>query len=212
MTDPLGGARVVPVVVIDDPALAAPLGEALLAGGLGCAEVTLRTPAALAALRELAAQPRLLVGAGTVVTAGQAEQAVAAGARFIVSPGFSRTVVRRCRELGVPVLPGVATATELMAALDEGVELVKFFPAQALGGVPMLRALAAPFGGVRFVPTGGITAELLPQYLAVPAVAAVGGSWMVAPQLLRAKRFDEVTALTAAAVAAAGDGGGDATT
>ncbi len=212
MTDPLGGARVVPVVVIDDPALAAPLGEALLAGGLGCAEVTLRTPAALAALRELAAQPRLLVGAGTVVTAGQAEQAVAAGARFIVSPGFSPTVVRRCRELGVPVLPGVATATELMAALDEGVELVKFFPAQALGGVPMLRALAAPFGGVRFVPTGGITAELLPDYLAVPAVAAVGGSWMVAPQLLRAKRFDEVRALTAAAVAAAGDGGGDATT
>jgi 2-dehydro-3-deoxyphosphogluconate aldolase / (4S)-4-hydroxy-2-oxoglutarate aldolase len=211
MSELLGGARIVPVVVIEDPALAAPLGDALLAGGLACAEVTLRTPNALAALRELAADERLLVGAGTVINAGQAEQAVEAGAKFVVSPGFSPSVVRRCQELGVPVLPGVATSTELMAALDAGVDTVKFFPAQSLGGVPMLKALAAPFVGARFVPTGGITAELLADYLAVPAVAAVGGSWMVAPALLKQKKFDEITALTAAAVAlAAGEGAGHA--
>jgi 2-dehydro-3-deoxyphosphogluconate aldolase / (4S)-4-hydroxy-2-oxoglutarate aldolase len=211
MSELLGGARIVPVVVIEDPALAAPLGDALLAGGLACAEVTLRTPNALAALRELAGDQRLLVGAGTVINAEQAEQAIEAGAKFVVSPGFSPSVVRRCQELGVPVLPGVATSTELMAALDAGVDTVKFFPAQSLGGVPMLKALAAPFGAVRFVPTGGITAELLPDYLAVPAVAAVGGSWMVAPALLKQKKFDEITALTAAAIAvAAGEGVGHA--
>jgi len=203
----LNGARIVPVIVVDDPAVAEPLGAALLAGGLTCAEVTLRTPAALAALRILAERPELLVGAGTVVNVGQLEQAVGAGAKFVVSPGLSAAVVRRGRELGVPVLPGIATATELMAALDEGVEAVKFFPAQALGGVPTLKALAAPFGSVRFVPTGGITAALLPDYLAVPAVAAVGGSWMVAPELLSGKRFDEVTARSAAAVALVGGHG-----
>ncbi len=205
-TDLLAGSRVVPVVIIEDPATAEPLGKALLAGGLGCAEVTLRTASALAALRELAQQPDLLVGAGTVVSREQVDQAVEAGAKFVVSPGFSPTVVRHCQDLGIPVLPGVATATEIMAALDAGVQVVKFFPAQSLGGVPMLRALAAPFGTVRFVPTGGITAALLPEYLAQPSVAAVGGSWMVAPALLAAGRYDEITALSAAAVAAGGAG------
>jgi 2-dehydro-3-deoxyphosphogluconate aldolase/(4S)-4-hydroxy-2-oxoglutarate aldolase len=195
---------VVPVVVLSDAADAAPLGDALLAGGLPCAEVTFRTPAAEESLRRLAADPRLLVGAGTVLTTDQVDRAVAAGARFVVSPGLSTAVVRHCGQVGVPVLPGVATPTEMMAALDEGVHLVKFFPAQLLGGAAMLRALASVFVGMRFVPTGGITAELAPSYLDIPAVAAVGGSWMVAPDLIRARAFDRITALAAAAVALAG--------
>jgi 2-dehydro-3-deoxyphosphogluconate aldolase/(4S)-4-hydroxy-2-oxoglutarate aldolase len=194
MTDLLRGHRYVPVVVLADAADAAPLAEALVAGGLPIAEVTFRTPAAEQALKTLAADTRLLVGAGTVFTRDQVDRAVAAGAQFVVSPGFSPSVVRHGRELGVPVLPGVATATELMAALDEGVDVVKFFPAEQLGGVGTLRALAAVFGGVRFVPTGGITAGLARSYLDVPAVAAVGGSWMVAPELIRAGAFDQITA------------------
>src|SRR5690606_2196314 len=131
--------------------------DALVGGGLRCAEVTFRTDAAEAALRTMAADSRLLVGAGTVVRPDQVDRAVAAGAAFIVSPGFSEAVVRRCRELDVPVFPGVATASELMAALDAGCDVVKFFPAEPLGGVSTLKALAAPFPGVRFIPTGGIT-------------------------------------------------------
>ncbi len=207
-TEFLAGNRIVPVVVIEDPAQAGKLGAALLAGGLPCAEVTFRTPAAQAALAELATDPRLLVGAGTVTTVAQVDQAVQAGARFVVSPGFSAAVVAHCQQLGVPVLPGVATATELMAALDAGVSVVKFFPAQTLGGLPALKALAAPFPAVRFVPTGGITADLLGGYLAEKSVAAVGGTWMVAPALLAAGDFDQVTARAAAAVAVAAQIGG----
>ena len=130
----------------------------------------------------------------------QADTAVAAGARFIVSPGFSGTVVTHCQESGVPVLPGIATATELMAALDHGLEVVKFFPAEQLGGPATLRALSGPFRSVRFVPTGGITAALLADYLAVPSVLAVGGSWMVDGPLLAAEDWSTVTARTAAAM------------
>jgi 2-dehydro-3-deoxyphosphogluconate aldolase/(4S)-4-hydroxy-2-oxoglutarate aldolase len=204
MSDVLGGHRVVPVVVLNDPAAAEPLGAALLAGGLPCAEVTFRTPAAEQALKTLAADPRLVVGAGTVLNRDQVDRAVAAGARFVVSPGFSPSVVRHCRDAGVPVLPGVATATEIMAALDEGVEVVKFFPAEQLGGVAMLRALAPVFPGLRFVPTGGITAALAPSYLDIPAVAAVGGTWMVAADLIKAGAYDRISELAAAAAAMAG--------
>ena len=199
--DQLTTLRVIPVVVLERVADAAPLGRALVAGGLPCAEVTFRTPAAAAAIAELAADSAMLVGAGTVVRADQVDEALAAGASFVVSPGFSPSVVRRCQELGVPVLPGVATPTELMMALDAGLTVVKFFPAETNGGVPALKALSAPFGGVRFVPTGGVSVGNLSSYLSVPSVLAVGGSWMVAPALVAAGDFDEISRLTAEAVA-----------
>jgi len=169
----------VPVVVIDDARSAGPLGDALVAGGLPVAEVTLRTPAGLEALRRLADRADLLVGAGTVVTPGQVDDAVRAGAAFVVSPGLSRPVVQRCLEHGVLPLPGAVTATEIQAALELGLSTVKFFPAESSGGAAAVRALSAPFGGVRFMPTGGIGPANLADYLAVPAVQAVGGSWMV---------------------------------
>jgi len=193
--------RVVPVVVLEDVADAVPLGRALAAGGLPVAEVTLRTAAAAKSIRALAAGTDLLVGAGTVVRPAQVDAAVAAGARFVVSPGLSRDVVERCRVHDVPVLPGVATATEVMAALELGLDVVKLFPAEAVGGLATIRALAAPFPSVRFVPTGGVTEENAPAYLAHPHVAAVGGSWMVAPALVARGDFDEVTRRAAAAVA-----------
>jgi 2-dehydro-3-deoxyphosphogluconate aldolase/(4S)-4-hydroxy-2-oxoglutarate aldolase len=195
--------RVLPVVVLDDAAAARPLSAALVEGGLPAAEVTFRTAAAERGLATMAADRRLLVGAGTVVTAEQVDRAVAAGARFVVSPGFSRSVVERALELGVAIVPGVATASEIIAALDVGLTMLKFFPAQASGGVATVRALAAPFPQVRFVPTGGITATCLPDYLAVPAVAAVGGSWMVSRDLIAGGRFDEVARRSADAVAVA---------
>jgi 2-dehydro-3-deoxyphosphogluconate aldolase/(4S)-4-hydroxy-2-oxoglutarate aldolase len=176
------------------------LAGALAAGGLSIAEVTFRTPAAEDVLRRFARHDFMLVGAGTVVRADQVDRAVDAGAQFVVSPGVSTTVIGRCQELGVPVFPGIATATELMAALDLGVQVVKFFPAGVLGGLAAIAALAAPFPGVQFIPTGGIGASDLASYLAHPAVLAVGGSWMVAPALLKDGSLDEVTRLTAAAV------------
>jgi 2-dehydro-3-deoxyphosphogluconate aldolase/(4S)-4-hydroxy-2-oxoglutarate aldolase len=201
----IGNGRLVPVIVIEDPQAAQPLAEALVAGGLRCAEVTFRTAAAEAALAAMAADPRLLVGAGTVVRPEQVDRAVAAGARFIVSPGVSATVIRHCRQVGVPVVPGVATATEIQAAGEEGLAVLKFFPAEPLGGLTMLKALAAPFPGIRFVPTGGITAAQLSGYLAHPSVLAVGGSWMVAPKLIAAGAWDEITRLTAEAVSVASE-------
>jgi len=200
-TDVLGGHRIVPVVVLDDPASADALGAALVEGGLPVAEATFRTPGAAAVLRRLAENADLVVGAGTVLTDRQVDQALEAGARFIVSPGLSAVVVRRCQEAGVPVVPGVATATEVMQALDLGLDTVKFFPAEANGGLPTIKALAAAFPQVRFVPTGGITADTAPAYLAHPSVAAVGGSWMVAGDLLAAGRWDEVAARCAASTA-----------
>jgi 2-dehydro-3-deoxyphosphogluconate aldolase/(4S)-4-hydroxy-2-oxoglutarate aldolase len=193
--------RLLPVIVLEHEASAAPLADALVAGGLRCAEVTFRTSAAEAAIKIMARDGRLLVGAGTVVTPGQVDRAVTAGARFIVSPGFSADVVRRSAALGVPVFPGVATATDIMAALAEGIEVVKFFPAEQLGGLAMLSALAAPFTAIRFIPTGGISAAQAPSYLAHPRVLAVGGSWMVAPKLIAAADWTGITRLTAEAVA-----------
>ncbi|MCD9873400.1 bifunctional 4-hydroxy-2-oxoglutarate aldolase/2-dehydro-3-deoxy-phosphogluconate aldolase [Streptomyces guryensis] len=200
LTDLLADARIVPVLTVPDPTTAAPLARALSAGGARCAEVTFRTPSAEQVVKAMAAQGDLAVGAGTVLTAEQAERAVAAGARFVVSPGLDHEVVARCRELGVPVVPGVATATEVMGALRAGLDTVKLFPAEPLGGRAMLRALAAPFPGVRFMPTGGIDAAGLPGYLAEPSVLAVGGSWMATPALLASGDYAEIRRLTAEAV------------
>jgi len=202
MTDVFGPHRVVPVVVLDDPGRADDLGAALVAGGLPVAEVTFRSPGSADVLRRMADREDLVVGAGTVLTAQQVDLAHRSGARFVVSPGLSAEVVGRCQDLELPVLPGVSTATEVMQALSLGVDLVKFFPAEHSGGLPAIDALAAALREVRFVPTGGVTAALAPDYLAHPAVAAVGGSWMVPPDLLAARRWDEVGARCAATVAA----------
>lgn len=203
MVGAIATGRVLPVVVLDDAGAAVPLAAALTTGGLRSVEVTFRTDAAADAIRAMSQHPDLLVGAGTVLTPAQVDQAVEAGARFVVTPGFGPAVVRRCQELGIPVFPGVATATEIQMALDAGLDTVKFFPAEQLGGVAMIKALSAPFRSVRFIPTGGVNTANLPDYLAHPAVLAVGGTWMVAPDLLAAGKWDEVSSLTAAAVSAA---------
>ena len=199
----LSAARLVPVVVLDDAADADGLAGALVAGGLPVAEVTFRTAAAQESIRAMAARGDILVGAGTVLTPEQVDQAVAAGARFVVSPGLSRAVVERAHEHGVLALPGAVTATEVQAALELGVSTVKFFPAGTSGGAAAIKALAGPFGGVRFVPTGGIGPKNLGEYLAIPAVAAVGGSWMVPRDRVKAGDLVGITALTADAVALA---------
>ncbi|MFE3037904.1 bifunctional 4-hydroxy-2-oxoglutarate aldolase/2-dehydro-3-deoxy-phosphogluconate aldolase [Streptomyces canus] len=196
----LDGARVLPVLTVPSAASTGPLAGALAAGGARCAEVTFRTPDAEHVLKTMATHGGLTVGAGTVLTPEQAERAVAAGARFVVCPGFDEDVIAKCRELGVPVVPGIATATELMRALKAGLHTVKLFPAEPLGGLPMLRALAAPFPQARFVPTGGIDASRMPAYLADPAVLAVGGSWMATPTHLEQSAYAEVRRLTAEAV------------
>lgn len=196
----LAAHRLVPVVVLDDAGDAGPLAEALVGGGLPVAEVTFRTAAAPDAIRAMADRGDVLVGAGTVVTPEQVDRAVAAGAQYLVSPGTSRAVVERAQEHGVPVLPGAVTATEVQAALDLGLDTVKFFPAGTSGGSAAIAALASPFGGVRFVPTGGVGPANLDAYLALPCVAAVGGSWMVPRDRVRAGDLAGVRALVADAV------------
>jgi 2-dehydro-3-deoxyphosphogluconate aldolase / (4S)-4-hydroxy-2-oxoglutarate aldolase len=197
----LAECRLVPVLTIDRVEDAAPLAQALKAGGLPVAEVTFRTAAAEAAIREMAKDKEMVLGAGTVLQPDQVDRALAAGATYIVTPGFNAKVVRRCRERGVPVFPGVATPTEIQMALDEGVEIVKFFPAESLGGIKALKAIAAPYSMVRFIPTGGINLEKLGDYLAFKAVVAVGGSWIVTPELLKARNFAEITRLASESVA-----------
>ncbi len=199
----LSAARLVPVVVLDDAAEADGLAGALVAGGLPVAEVTFRTAAAQDSIRAMAARGDILVGAGTVLTVAQVDQAVGAGASFVVSPGLSRAVVERCQELGVLALPGAVTATEVQAALELGVSTVKFFPAGTCGGAAAIKALAAPFGDVGFVPTGGVGPKNLAEHLAIPTVAAVGGSWMVPRDLIKAGDFAGIQQLTADAVAVA---------
>ncbi len=195
--DRLAGIRVVPVVVIDDPTRADDLADALVAGGLPCAEITFRTPGGEAALRAIASRQDILVGAGTVLTSEQVDRAVDAGARFVVSPGFGIDVVTRAQELGVAVLPGVATATELQAAVRAGLNAVKFFPAAQSGGLGMLSALSAPFPDVRFMPSGGIRLAGVAGYLAHPSVFAVGGSWMVPRERIAVGDFETVRRLAA---------------
>ncbi|MFF1528043.1 bifunctional 4-hydroxy-2-oxoglutarate aldolase/2-dehydro-3-deoxy-phosphogluconate aldolase [Cellulomonas sp. NPDC058312] len=199
----LAAHRIVPVVVLDEVADAGPLAEALVTGGLPVAEITFRTAAAADAIRVMADRGDVLVGAGTVVSADQVDRAVAAGARYVVSPGTSRAVVERAQEHGVPVLPGAVTATEVQAALELGLGTVKFFPAGTSGGPAAIAALAAPFGALRFVPTGGVGPANLDQYLALPCVAAVGGSWMVPRDRVRAGDLAGVRALVAESVALA---------
>ncbi|MET0788140.1 MAG: bifunctional 4-hydroxy-2-oxoglutarate aldolase/2-dehydro-3-deoxy-phosphogluconate aldolase [Cellulomonas sp.] len=196
----LAAHRLVPVVVIDDAARADALAQALVDGGLPVAEVTFRTAAAADAIRAIAARGDVLVGAGTVLTPQQVDEAVAAGAAYVVSPGTSRAVVERCQEHGILALPGAVTATEVQAALELGLSTVKFFPAGTSGGAKAVAALAAPFGDVGFVPTGGIGPANLAEYLALPSVRAVGGSWMVPRDLVRAGDLDAVRDLTAEAV------------
>jgi 2-dehydro-3-deoxyphosphogluconate aldolase / (4S)-4-hydroxy-2-oxoglutarate aldolase len=185
--------RLAPVIVIDDPAHAAPLAGALAEGGLLCAEVTFRTAAAAEAIRRMVdARPEMLIGAGTVLTTRQAAEARAAGAQFIVSPGLNPVVVDYCLEQGIPVFPGVCTPTEIEAGLQRGLRVLKFFPAEPAGGIPFLKAISAPYSMVEFIPTGGINAEKLAAYLALKNVVACGGSWMAPAEWIRAGDFDRI--------------------
>lgn len=191
-----GQIGLVPVITIDRPEDAVPLGRALLAGGIDCVEITFRTAAAAEAIRKMNGElDEMLVGAGTVLTVQQAEQAARAGAHYIVSPGFDVTIVDWCLERSVPVLPGVATPTEIMMARARDVTLLKLFPAEELGGVRMLKALSGPFPDVQFIPTGGINATNLAEYLALPNVTACGGSWIATRSMIAEGRFDEVARL-----------------
>ena len=197
----LGKFGVVPVVVLDDVKDAAPLAKALCDGSLACAEVTFRTDAAEESIRIMTSQyPEMIVGAGTVLTKEQVDRAVAAGARFIVTPGLDPEIVRYCMETDIPVTPGVVTPSELAQAYALGLRLVKFFPAEPSGGLPMIKALAAPYNMMQFMPTGGISAATLTDYLHYEKIFACGGSWMVKGSLIKAGEFDKITELTREAV------------
>ena len=198
----LGELGVVPVVKIDDARLAPELGQALAAGGLPCAEITFRTAAAGEAIRLICgAQPDMTVGAGTVLTQAQAEQAVEAGAGFIVSPGFDPKIVDWCLKRGVVIIPGVATPTEALMAMDRGLTILKFFPCGSLGGIPMLEAISAALVGVKFIPTGGITASNMGDYLRLGMVHAVAGSWLATSKMISSRAFDDISRLARDAVA-----------
>ena len=192
-------APVIPVLVIDEVGQAAALAEALVAGGICALEVTLRTPAALEAIAEMASVAGAVVGAGTVLNGVQLDAAMKAGARFIVSPGLTAGLASAAAAAGAPLLPGVQTAADIMRGLDLGLERFKFFPAETSGGVAALKALTGPFGGVRFCPTGGITPETAPHYLALPQVACVGGSWLAPRDAVAAGAWARITALARAA-------------
>lgn len=193
---------ILPVIALDDAAQAAPLARALAAGGIPAAEVTFRTAAGEEAIRRIAREcPDILVGAGTVLTTDQVDRAVNAGARFIVSPGTNPKVVRHCQEAGVQAVPGVVTPTEIETALELGVDVLKFFPAEPSGGLNMIKALAAPYTQVKFIPTGGISAANVGEYLRYPKILACGGSWMVKKDLVNAGKFDEIQKLAAEAAA-----------
>lgn len=198
--DTLSEHRLVPVITLRDAAQADPLADALVAGGLPVAEVTFRTDAAAASIRAMAKRGDILVGAGTVLTTEQVDDARDAGAAFIVSPGLNPAVVGRCLEIGLPVCPGVATPSDIEAAMGMGLSVVKFFPAEAFGGVAMLKAIAAPYGSMRFMPTGGIGLSNVMDYLAFDRVIACGGSWMVKPALDENGDFGKVQEATRQAV------------
>lgn len=193
---------IVPVVVLDDAKDAEPLADALMEGGLPCAEVTFRTTAAADVIKIMTEKyPEMLVGAGTVLTKEQVDRAVEAGARFIVSPGLNPEIVKYCQEKGVPVTPGTQTPSEMEQALALGLDFVKFFPAEPAGGLKMIKAVAAPYVGLSFMPTGGINAGNVKDYLAYDRIVACGGSWMVPGVLVKKGSFDEIKALTAEAAA-----------
>ena len=192
---------IVPVVVLNDAKAAKPLGQALCDGGLPCAEVTFRTAAAEESIRIMAQEfPEMLVGAGTVLTTEQVDRAVNAGAKFIVSPGLNPKVVKYCVDKGIPITPGTANPSDIEQALELGLEVVKFFPAEAAGGLKMIKAMAAPYTTMKFMPTGGINAGNINEYLAFDKILACGGSWRVKGDLVEAGKFDEIRELTKEAV------------
>lgn len=192
---------IVPVVVLNDAKDAKPLGEALCQGGLPCAEVTFRTEAAEESIRIMSENfPEMLVGAGTVLTPEQVDHAVAAGAKFIVSPGFDEEIVDYCLEKGITVLPGCATPSEVAKAVKRGLKVIKFFPAEQAGGLPMIKAMAAPYTTVKFMPTGGINPENVKNYLACDKIFACGGSWMVKNTLVENQEFDKIRKFSEEAV------------
>ena len=187
--------RIIPVITIEDPKNAVPLASALLAGGIPIAEITLRTPGALDALRRITHEhPEMFAGAGTVLNVRQAEQARKAGAHFVISPGLNRAVVHYCLEHDIPVYPGVATASEIEAALESGLNLLKLWPIETLGGVNYLKLLSGPFGGVEFNPSGGVTGANFENYLALKNVVACGGSWMAPPDWIASRQFERIRA------------------
>lgn len=192
--------RIVPVVAISDASRAAELASALVAGGLPIAEITLRTPASLEALNIAANNKDLLVGVGSLRNGEDLKKAIDAGARFAVSAGFSPSVAAEASKQGIPYFPGVSTPTEMLQAINEGITTLKFFPAETLGGVNALKAMSAPFPGISFMPTGGITAANAREYLQLSSVVAVGGSWMVAQKLVDAGDFEAIISLTKEAV------------
>lgn len=196
--------RIVPVVKLDRVEDAVPLGQALMEGGLPVAEVTFRTEAAEESIRRMSHEfPEMMVGAGTVINTDQAERAVRAGARFLVSPGISDELAQWAAGHQIPLLPGVCTPSEIMKAVSYGMTILKFFPAAQYGGLPTIKALAGPFPQVRFMPTGGVSAANISEYLKDPRVIACGGSWMVKDALIREGNFEEITRLTAEAVSLA---------
>ena len=192
---------VVPVVVLDDAEDAAPLAEALIKGGLPCAEVTFRTEAAEESIRIMSEKyPEMLVGAGTVLTTEQVDRAVAAGAKFIVSPGFDPEIVDYGLEKKIPVFPGCFSPSEVAQAVKRGLKVVKFFPAEQAGGLAMLKAMAAPYTMLKFMPTGGINTKNLKEYLGFSKILCCGGSWMVKGDMIKNKEFDKITEMTKEAV------------
>lgn len=200
VVETLARLRLIPMVVMDHADHAATFGDMLVAGGLPVAEITFRTPAAEQSVRILARRGDLLVGAGTILTTQQADRAIDAGAQFLVSPGTNPEVVEHVVMRGVPIVPGVATPSEIEQAIALGATALKFFPAETMGGVAALKAFAGPYPEARFIPTGGITPEMLPSYLRLKNVIACGGSWLAPRDLLAAGRFDAVAALIEQAV------------
>lgn len=192
----LDGQPVIPVLKIDDARSAVPLARALAKGGLKAIEITMRTPAALEAIRRAAGEvPEAVVGAGTILNAAQFEEAAKAGSRFIVSPGASRQVVEAARQSPVPLLPGAITPSEMMAALEEGLDFLKLFPAEQAGGAAFLKSLASPFAGLRFCPTGGVSVKNAGDYLSLPNVVCVGGSWVAPDDAVKAGDWTSIEAL-----------------
>jgi 2-dehydro-3-deoxyphosphogluconate aldolase/(4S)-4-hydroxy-2-oxoglutarate aldolase len=200
----LGNIGIVPVIKIDDAANAVPLAKALIAGGIPCAEITFRTSAAEESIRRINEEvPEILLGAGTVLSIAQVDRAVAAGAKFIVSPGLNPRVVAHCLEKGIPITPGCSNCSDIELALESGLEVVKFFPAEQAGGLDYIKALAGPYSKLKFIPTGGINTGNLAEYLGYEKILACGGSWMVDADLINAGKFDTITALCREAVAKA---------
>ena len=201
MADKFEELGVIPVVVLNDAKDALPLAKALYEGGLPCAEVTFRTAAAEESIRIMSEQfPEMLVGAGTVLTTEQVDRAVAAGAKFIVSPGLNPRIVKYCVEKGILITPGCANPSDIEQALENGLDVVKFFPAEPAGGLKMIKAMAAPYVGVKFMPTGGINQNNVKDYLAYDRILACGGSWMVKGDMVAAGEFDKIKELAAEAV------------